>query len=240
LNFIILAGGYGERLKPLTNYVPKPLLPYNGVPVLRWILDGIELYCEDARVFVSTMYMHDEISKYVSENCPNVSTIERNGESKGDGVLEISSSYLRFDTESVIVINGDTYIDVDFNKLMEYHKNKDALCTMVCSDNNETFCDNWLFEAKKNVGIVGHSIVRCNNFSKNLSVDVIPKCVCDAGVYVFSKELLQECWNNYNYDLDLLINPAISTGKCYGFVSSEPFMDIGLFTVSKLYAIIGG
>ena len=68
---IILAGGFGKRLKPLTDYVPKPLVPIKNIPIIDWQIKYLKKFGVD-EVIVSTGYKKDMIENYLKSKDHNI------------------------------------------------------------------------------------------------------------------------------------------------------------------------
>ena len=116
---IILAGGFGTRLKEVAPNTPKPMTIINGRPFLEyqmeyWINQGI------TRFILSVGYLKDLIINHFGDSF-NGASIEYVVESKplgtGGGMLLAAKNI----TETFIVLNGDTYIEVDLNSLYKFH-----------------------------------------------------------------------------------------------------------------------
>ena len=116
---IILAGGLGTRLKEVAPNTPKPMAIINGRPFLEyqmeyWINQGI------TRFILSVGYLKDLIINHFGDSF-NGASIEYVVESKplgtGGGMLLAAKNI----TETFIVLNGDTYIEVDLNSLYKFH-----------------------------------------------------------------------------------------------------------------------
>jgi glucose-1-phosphate cytidylyltransferase len=115
MNTIILCGGKGERLRPLTLEIPKPMVLIKGKPILWYILKQLEKYGVN-KVFISVGYKASIIKEYFKEN---ISKIEINTIDNGDvDIIErIKSVVNMFPDEDALVLYGDTISDVDLDKL---------------------------------------------------------------------------------------------------------------------------
>ena len=115
MNTIILCGGKGERLRPLTLEIPKPMVLIKGNPILWYILKQLEKYGVN-KVFISVGYKASIIKEYFKEN---ISKIEINIIDNGDvDIIErIKSVVNMFPDEDALILYGDTISDVDLDKL---------------------------------------------------------------------------------------------------------------------------
>ncbi len=113
---IILSGGRGERLKPITDYVPKPLIPINNVPILEWQLRYLKKFgIKD--VILSTGYKYDQIENFLKSKNLGVTitfSVEKSPLGTG-GAIKKAGKFIK--DKSFFVINGDTITNIDLRKL---------------------------------------------------------------------------------------------------------------------------
>ena len=115
---IILAGGRGSRLKPITDYVPKPLVPINNIPIIEWQIKYLKKFGVN-EVIVSTGYKAEMIENYLSIRDIGVKTkfvIEKTPLGTG-GAIKKASSQIK--EKSFLVINGDIITNIDLSKLVK-------------------------------------------------------------------------------------------------------------------------
>lgn len=117
---IILAGGFGTRLKSVVRDVPKPMAPVAGKPFLSYLLDQLDRQgCTHAVLAVG--YKRDVIQNYFGKIYKGISlsySVEEKPLLTG-GALKKA---LRMTTEdAVLVLNGDTFFGVDFSKMLNFH-----------------------------------------------------------------------------------------------------------------------
>jgi NDP-sugar pyrophosphorylase family protein len=132
---MILAAGYGTRLRPLTEHVPKPLLPVLGRPVL-WYQ---AMLLSDAGVneaVVNTHHLPERIEEYAASGALGFLTTEFTRE-KGrilgtGGGIRNARGFLGDGT--VLVVNGDTLLLADLAALVRHHRKSGALATMLLSE----------------------------------------------------------------------------------------------------------
>lgn len=116
---IILAGGRGKRLRPITDYVPKPLIPLNNVPILEWQLKYLKNFGVDEAI-ICTGYKTEMIENYFSMKKRIGIKIKFSKEKTPlgtGGAIKHAASDIK--EKSFFVINGDTITDIDLNKLAE-------------------------------------------------------------------------------------------------------------------------
>ena len=122
---IILSGGFGTRLRSVVNNVPKPMAPILGKPFLSYILDDLS---EKGfkRVVLATGYKSDIIQEYFKSSYRSL-IIEYSQESipllTGGAVKQAMS---KCESEEFFVLNGDTFFDVDYKKMLEKKRSTNA------------------------------------------------------------------------------------------------------------------
>ena len=113
---IILSGGKGNRLKPITDYVPKSLVPLNNVPILEWQIKYLKRFgIRD--IIISTSYKYDQIENFLkSKNLGATITfsVEKSPLGTG-GAIKKAGKFIK--DKSFFVINGDTITNIDLRKL---------------------------------------------------------------------------------------------------------------------------
>ncbi len=129
---IIMAGGSGTRMKPITNVIPKPLIPIGEKPIIEHIIDNfIKIGCR--KFYLSINYKADLIKYYFDSN-PNTNyTINYIQESKPLGTagsLKLLEGTIK---ETFFVTNCDILIDQDYRDVWEFHKENQNELTLVSS-----------------------------------------------------------------------------------------------------------
>ena len=113
---IILSGGKGERLKPITDYIPKPLIPINNVPILEWQIRYLKKFGIND-IILSIGYKYDLIENFLkSKNLGATITfsVEKSPLGTG-GAIKKAGKFIK--DKSFFVINGDTITNIDLRKL---------------------------------------------------------------------------------------------------------------------------
>ena len=116
---IILAGGRGKRLKPVTNYVPKSLIPLENIPILEWQIRYLKKFRINT-IIICTGYKTDQIEDYLKiKNNFGIKIIfskEKSPLGTG-GAIKMASKYFR--EKSFFVLNGDVITNIDITKLLK-------------------------------------------------------------------------------------------------------------------------
>ncbi|MDE1868282.1 MAG: nucleotidyltransferase family protein, partial [Thaumarchaeota archaeon] len=114
---LILSGGLGKRLRPITDYLPKPLVPIDSIPIIEWQARYFKKF-GIKEIVVCAGYRNEQIIDYLSKKNLGVRvsySIEKTPLGTG-GAIKNARKYI-VDEESFFVINGDVITDIDLNKL---------------------------------------------------------------------------------------------------------------------------
>jgi len=124
----ILCGGLGTRLRPLTYKTPKPLLKINKKPFLYYLLKKLQILgVKDVKLLVG--YKSDQFEKFAKTLDLNLNvSIIKEKELLGTGGA-IVNAFCNLN-KTILVLNGDTYLDLNLKKFLEFHKKKKALISI--------------------------------------------------------------------------------------------------------------
>ena len=115
---IILAGGRGKRLKPVTDYLPKPLIPIKNIPIIEWQIKYLQKY-GIKKVTVCTGYKTNMIENYLNTKNLNIEiifSIEKDPLGTGGAIKKAGRT---IKDNSFFVLNGDIITNINLHKLME-------------------------------------------------------------------------------------------------------------------------
>ena len=116
---IILAGGRGKRLKPITDKIPKPLIPINGKPLIERTIKYLKKY-GITEIIISSGYKSKLIEKFLKNEknfgCKIIFSIERTPLGTGGA---IKKALKHVDEESFLVLNGDIVTNIDLKKILK-------------------------------------------------------------------------------------------------------------------------
>ncbi len=142
---VIIAGGEGTRLRPLTYEVPKPLMPVKGKPIVEHILDALVHYgAKD--VVLAIGYKADMIMDYFKDGSKFGINIMYSVESKtlGTGgaakkaIEEHFKNGVNYESgigeNDVLIVNGDNLYDINLNEMYKMHKSENAIVTILAKE----------------------------------------------------------------------------------------------------------
>ncbi len=212
LQAMIMAGGYGTRLHPLTQSLPKPLLPIGDRPIMEFIITQLR-QTGIRRVNISTHFESEKIIEHFGDG--NKFGVEINyvtessplGTAGAVGLMEPS-------TEPLLVINGDILTQVNFKALLSYHKEHGADITVAVRK----------YDLK-----VPYGVIKCNG-SYVQEIDEKPEYsfFINAGIYLLQPTVRRYIPNGQCLDMTDLIKLLIQDGRSVAsFPVVEYWLDIG-------------
>jgi len=210
---IIMAGGFGKRMRPQTNDIPKPMLKVNGTPILEQIVTNVR-DCGFKNIIITTHYLGNIITNYFGDGKKWGVNINYTSEKKPLGTAGSLSLIKKKIDKPIIVINGDVISNINFLEILEYHKFHKAKATMAVRT----------FERQNPFGVVeldGISI-------KKIKEKPISKSTINSGIYVINPDQLSRVPFNKFYKMtDLFLDMRKSGAKTIVFPMHEAWRDIG-------------
>lgn len=211
---IILAGGRGTRLRPLTSDTPKPLLKIGGRPVLALIIQQLRAHGIH-RIYISLNYLGNQIKEYLGDGRDLEVSIEYLVEPEPLGTAGPISLMPKPAELPFLVVNGDLVTKVNFENLIRFHQEGGFSLTAGVKEISQQLP----------FGVVvtdGEQIV-------GLHEKPIETRLVNTGVYAMDPNILELVPRNTYYDMNTLIDSLIADPeKTVGaFVIHEYWMDIG-------------
>lgn len=210
---ILMAGGLGTRLRPLTNACPKPLLRVGGKPVLETILDNF-IRAGFFRFYISINYKAELIEEYFGDGRRWGVEILYIRETERMGTAGCLSLLPEKPVKPLIVMNGDLLTKVDFGQLLKFHTTHRADATMCVRE----------YDYQIPYGVIH----REGNRLKGLEEKPVHHYFVNAGIYVVEPAIAALIPKNRFYDMTDLFQRVIDDGKeGIIFPIREYWMDIG-------------
>lgn len=215
---IILAGGLGIRLRSLVNDRPKPMALVNQKPFLEYILMNLRKH-GIKEVVLAVGYMNDCIKNYFFDGKQLDLHIRYSVENKqlGTGGAILNALNLVND-EKLLILNGDTYFNVDYNKMLDFSKKNNSRFTIALRlvDDSKRYGVVELDESNKIINFVEKNKASFSSY-------------INAGTYLINKELLSKYEQGKFISLEQDIVPSILKNySIYGFKCKAYFKDIGI------------
>jgi mannose-1-phosphate guanylyltransferase/phosphomannomutase len=216
---VVMAGGEGTRLRPLTSNQPKPMVPILGKPCMEHILELLRAHgFED--VVITVAFLPQAIRSYFGDGENLGLNIEYSVEESPLGTagsVRLGSDRL---DETFLVISGDALCDIDLGKIVEFHKEKGAAVTIGLKS-----VDNPL-----EFGIVvTDDDGRVERFLEKPSWGQVFSDTINTGIYVLEPEVLRHIPTDRPYDFSKELFPLLlEMGRpIYGYVCDGYWQDIG-------------
>lgn len=210
---VLMAGGFGKRLQPLTNDTPKPMLDVGGQPILE---TTIKRFMDKGfnRFIISVHYLHDQIMSYFGDGRKLGAEIIYLHEAQPLGTAGCLSKLTDRPSAPFFVMNGDILTDLDAQRILDFHVEHDAAAT-VCVRQYETPIPFGVVE------VDNHRLVR-------IEEKPIKRHFVNAGIYVLEPAVLDLLKPDEPIDMpDLLTSAKQAVGDILVFPIQEYWVDIG-------------
>ncbi|MEO1987389.1 MAG: nucleotidyltransferase family protein [Martelella sp.] len=210
---VLMAGGLGTRLRPMTETVPKPMLPIGDRPILELILHNfIDQGFHNFTIALN--YKGNIIRKHFGDGSRFNASIEYVEETKRMGTAGALSLISDRPEKPFIVMNGDLLTAIPFNALMRFHEETEAMGTMCARD----------YPMQVPYGVIE---VEDSMLQRIVEKPTYSHFV-NAGIYVLSPEALDHVMADETLDMPTLFERIMSGGaKASVFPIQEYWMDIG-------------
>ncbi len=210
---VLMLGGLGTRLRPLTNDIPKPMLKVGNKPIVETIVDGFKQYGYTNFIF-SVNYKKEVMQNYFQTGEAFDVTIDYIEEQKRMGTAGALSLLENRPTEPFFVMNGDLLTQVNFDQLMQFHIEHRAAATMCVRE----------YEFQVPYGVIetdGTDLM-------SIKEKPVHRSFVNAGIYVLSPEVFDYIPADTYYDMPTLFERLIEHDKKTSvFPIHEYWVDIG-------------
>ncbi|TAN45243.1 MAG: CBS domain-containing protein [Nitrospirae bacterium] len=208
---VIMAGGKGTRLDPFTKILPKPLIPVGNRAIIELIME--KFYFSGFHRFIYTLnYKKEYIKLFLKENSLpyDISWIDEDEFLGTAGGLSLLRDKI---ADTFFVTNCDSLISVDFNDVLNWHKNHKAMMTVVGCHN----------EVRIPFGVLQFSNGKLERIMEKPVHDVI----INTGVYVIEPHVLSMIPEGQHMDMNQLIDKAAQEGVVAVYPIYDGWLDIG-------------
>jgi len=210
---VLMVGGLGTRLRPLTEHTPKPMLKVGDKPILETIILNFKKH-GFTHIILSVSYKSEIIEEYFKDGSKFGVTIEYVHEYKRMGTAGALSLMRDKLEEPFFVMNGDLLTNVNFEYMMEYHLSHKSMATMGVRE----------YDFQVPYGVVnvdGEDIL-------SIEEKPIHKFFVSGGIYILDTKALEFIPNNEFYDMPTLFEKIIEEKlKSISFPIHEYWLDIG-------------
>lgn len=211
---LIMAGGLGMRLRPLTDTTPKPMLSVGKMPLLERVI-GQCVAAGLSDIYLSVNYRADQIMDYFGDGSQWGLTIEYLEETDALGTAG-ALGLLPPELNEVVVLNGDVLARVDLRRMVEFHREHFTTATVALRE----------FIIEVPYGLVSLEGTDVLDIQEKPSL----RHFVNAGIYVLRREVIDLVLGSRAIDMPDLILEAINKGHSVrGFPVYEDWIDVGTF-----------
>ncbi|MDL2224577.1 nucleotidyltransferase family protein [Bacteroidales bacterium OttesenSCG-928-M06] len=215
MEVIILAGGKGTRLQSVVSDVPKCMAEVAGKPFLHYLFQQLIPFCPD-HIVLSLGYKHTIVEEWIkTQKLPFKVTCKVEHEPLGTGGA-IKYAFSAVDSDSAVVINGDTFFDVNLNEFYSWYKLQKPDVAIVLKEMDE-------FDRYGSVDFNQESYSIINFNEKQYKEHGF----INGGIYALKKESLSSFPVKFSLENDYF-PLKVKENSIIGFVSEGMFIDIGI------------
>lgn len=219
---MILAAGFGARLRPLTNTIPKPLLPIAGTPLIVWNL----LLLRRHGITDAVMNLH-HLGHLIEKELGDGSQYGMHLSYSHEAVILGTGGGIKhaldyFHGEPFFVLNGDTLVDINLSLLLAFHRERTALATMVVREDPEA--DRWgAVELDKD-----QRVLRINGRGLTINAPSARAKRMFAGIHIMHPRLLRSLPPGHEASIiDAYVREIERGERICGFTMDGYWSDIG-------------
>ena len=216
---VIMAGGEGTRLRPLTCNRPKPMVPVGNKPVMEHIVELLKKHHLN-EVAVTLQYMPDLIKEYFGDGSEYGMKIRYYVEQSPLGTAGSVKNAEEFLNDTFIVISGDALTDIDLTEVIQFHQRKNSIATIVLKK----------VDIPLEYGVVvTDEEGRITRFLEKPSWGEVFSDTVNTGIYVLNPDILKYFNKNEIFDFSKDLFPILMKEKrpMFGFVTEDYWCDIG-------------
>jgi mannose-1-phosphate guanylyltransferase/phosphomannomutase len=221
---IIMAGGQGTRLRPLTSDQPKPMIRIVNLPCMEHIVNLLSRH-GITDIAVTLQFMPEEIQDYFGDGSEwgvNMRYSIEDAPAGTAGSVKMAEQQLGLEGERLLIISGDALTDTDLGELVRFHEEKDAEVTMVLKS----------VENPLDFGIViTEGDGRISRFLEKPAWGQVFSDTVNTGIYLLEPSVMAEIPDpekgEYDFSKELFPKLLEQEGRLYGFVTEAYWEDIG-------------
>ena len=210
---VILAGGKGVRLAPLTEVIPKPLVPIGGMPILEVVIRHLRHH-GFSRITLAVGYMADLISAYFGDGAKFGVKIDYSYENAPLGTAG-PLAFINGLAETFLVMNADVLTNINYEELLRYHLAQGGVATIAAYER----------EVKIDLGVI---IPNGDKRVKDYVEKPTTRHLVSMGIYVFEPQVLQFIQGQDYLDFPDLVKLLLQAGLPVNFYPFTGYwLDIG-------------
>jgi len=230
---MILAAGKGTRVRPITQTIPKPMIPILQKPVMEFLVELLRQHGFD-QIMVNVSHLADVIENYFRDGQKfgvqiaysfegRIEEGEMIGEALGSaGGMKRIQDFSPFFDDTFVVLCGDALIDLDLTAAVKWHREKGAIATIVMKSVPRD-------EVPSYGVVVTDESGKIKAFQEKPSVEEALSTDINTGIYIFEPEIFKYIPSDQEYDIGSQLFPALVAegAPFYGISMDFEWVDIG-------------
>lgn len=222
---VIMAGGKGTRLRPLTSYLPKPMVPLLGRPCMEYIIDLLKKH-GITEIAVTLQYLPESIKNYFGDGSDfgvKIVYFEENAPLGTAGSVKNCEDFL---DDRFLVISGDALTDFNLEEAIGFHENNQSLATLIL-----THAENPLEYGVVMTDDDGH----VTRFLEKPTWSEVFSDTVNTGIYILEPEVLHRFEKNREFDFSKDLFPILLNAgdRLMGYIADGYWSDIGNLEVYR-------
>lgn len=216
---VIMAGGNGTRLRPLTCDLPKPMVPVLNRPVMSYTIDLLKKH-EIRNIAVTLAYMPEKIQDYFGDGSAFGVSLEYFVEDTPLGTAGSVKNTGEFLGDTFIVISGDALTDLDISRAVEFHRQRGSQATLVLHRQ--------AIPLEYGV-VITDAQGRITRFLEKPSWGEVFSDTVNTGIYILEPEVMEYCAQGGQFDFSKDLFPLLLRNgiPMYGYITDGYWCDIG-------------
>jgi|SRR3989338_2335079 len=214
MDVIILCGGLGKRLRKVINDRPKPMAAINKRPFLDILIAYLRNF--GFRYFILSIgYKAENIKEYYNKKKTlNIRFSEEKTPLGTGGAFKMAQAFIR--SNSFLVMNGDSFCNVNLNKFLKFHIQKNALASIVLvKDRQNKDCGRVKVLSSNQIAFFKEKTESTNDSLVNV------------GIYMFKKDIFSLMPKDKKFSLEYDFFPKITKERFLGYLTNSILLDIG-------------
>jgi len=210
---VIMAGGEGRRLRPITESIPKPMIQIKGRPLLEITIERLVSY-GIRRIILAVNYKANIIEDHFGDGARFGVQVEYLREKQKLGTVGALALLDERPRDPFLVMNGDIITDIDIRRFLDFHTSHRSILTIASIQYNMNIP----------FGVLEHS----GPFVLSVTEKPSHSFLCNAGMYVVDPELIDRIPAGTYYDMTSLVSDLIASGLAvHTFPIHESWIDVG-------------
>jgi mannose-1-phosphate guanylyltransferase len=239
---MILAAGQGTRVRPLTQDLPKPMVPILGKPLMEYLIEHLARHGV-TEIMVNVAFHHQRIEEYFGdghrwgvelgyayEGIRDHGAVLPRPLGSAGGMRRIQDFGGFFD-ETTLVLCGDALIDLDITAALTEHRDKRAMASVIAMDVPRCEVQNYGI-------VVADAQGRIQSFQEKPNPEEAMSTLASTGIYLFEPQILNKIPPDTVYDIGSQLFPQLVADGVPFYVQSRPFKWLDIGRVSDYWSVL--